>query len=558
MKYYSKEQIKQANLINLEDFLRMQGETLMKSGKDKRWARMKTVTIRENMWHDWKTSEGGYPIEFVKRYFNKGFKEAMEILLSSVGDVQMVESSRHNQDKPKRFVAPYRNNNNKRAYAYLSETRLIDKDILNYFFKNGYIYEDNQYHNVVFVGFDEDGIIRHAHKRSTSVGGKSFRGNVESSDSRYPFQYRGTSERVYVFEAPIDLLSYLTLHKDNWEQDNYIALNGLGTEGLEHLLNQRKDIQSIMLCFDHDEAGIEACERVTDKLIEKGYGQIGIIQSTYKDFNEDIMALAGREYKFSKESQKRQWINHINDNFTKRIHEINKDIDFNTLNKTFAVIFYNRRQANTKLEMIKEQLYVLTSDALILRQNLINEEIVNEYRSMKEIQGDMIEGYRCYKDIKQIRKRIENLMECMKEVNVAYEEYQAGNVSYERLSEGYRVLATEGLTHLNYVHRVEEKRKQELKQEEKMDKKIEKKYGIADGQKPSAKLIGEDGNIFNLMGIASRSLKKAGFQKKSDEMINRITTSAKSYDEALNIISEYVEPVDDIGYEEDIMMRGYE
>ena len=558
MKYYSKEQIKQANLINLEDFLRMQGETLMKAGKDKRWARVKTVTIRENMWHDWKTSEGGYPIEFVKRYFNKGFKEAMEILLSSVGDVQMVESSRHNQEKPKRFVAPYRNNNNKRAYAYLSETRLIDKDILNYFFKNGYIYEDNQYHNVVFVGFDEDGIIRHAHKRSTSVGGKSFRGNVESSDSRYPFQYRGTSERVYVFEAPIDLLSYLTLHKDNWEQDNYIALNGLGTDGLEHLLEQRQDIQSIMLCFDHDEAGIEACERVTDKLIEKGYGQIGIVQSTYKDFNEDIMALAGREYKLSEESQKRQWINSINESLTKRIQVIDKEVDFNTLNKTFADIFYNRRQANTKLEMIKEQLYVLTSDALILRQNLINEEIVNEYRSMKEIQGDMIDGYRCYKDIKPIRKRIENLMECMKEVNVAYEEYKTGNVSYERLSEAYRVLATEGLTHLNYVHRVEEKRKQELKQEEKMDKKIEKKYGIADGQKPSAKLIGEDGNIFNLMGIASRSLKKAGFQKESDEMINRITTSAKSYDEALNIISEYVEPVDDIGYEEDIMMRGYE
>lgn len=71
-------------------------------------------------------------------------------------------------------------------------------------------------------------------------------------------------------------------------------------------------------------------------------------------------------------------------------------------------------------------------------------------------------------------------------------------------------------------------------------------------------MIGEDGNIFNLMGIVSRSLKKAGFQKESDEMINRITTSAKSYDEALNIISEYVEPVDDIGYEEDIMMGGYE
>lgn len=60
------------------------------------------------------------------------------------------------------------------------------------------------------------------------------------------------------------------------------------------------------------------------------------------------------------------------------------------------------------------------------------------------------------------------------------------------------------------------------------------------------------------MGIASRTLKKAGFQKESEEMINRITTSAKSYDEALHIISEYVEPVDDRDYEEDMMMRGYE
>ena len=78
------------------------------------------------------------------------------------------------------------------------------------------------------------------------------------------------------------------------------------------------------------------------------------------------------------------------------------------MNKTFADIFCNRRQANAKLELIKEKLYELTSDALVLRQSLINEEIVNEYRSMKEIQEDIIDGYRCYKDIKPIGKRIGN------------------------------------------------------------------------------------------------------------------------------------------------------
>jgi hypothetical protein len=58
--------------------------------------------------------------------------------------------------------------------------------------------------------------------------------------------------------------------------------------------------------------------------------------------------------------------------------------------------------------------------------------------------------------------------------------------------------------------------------------------------KPRCKLIGEDGNIFNLMGIASRTLKEAGMKDEANEMVDRITKS-KSYIEALAIISEYVE-----------------
>ena len=59
-------------------------------------------------------------------------------------------------------------------------------------------------------------------------------------------------------------------------------------------------------------------------------------------------------------------------------------------------------------------------------------------------------------------------------------------------------------------------------------------------EKPKMDLIGEDGNIFAIMGRASGLLKEAGQKAEAETMINRVTSSG-SYDEALGIISEYVE-----------------
>ena len=59
-------------------------------------------------------------------------------------------------------------------------------------------------------------------------------------------------------------------------------------------------------------------------------------------------------------------------------------------------------------------------------------------------------------------------------------------------------------------------------------------------KKPKMQLIGQDGNIFAIMGRASRLLKNAGQSDKAKEMCDRITAS-KNYSEALSIVSEYVE-----------------
>lgn len=76
---------------------------------------------------------------------------------------------------------------------------------------------------------------------------------------------------------------------------------------------------------------------------------------------------------------------------------------------------------------------------------------------------------------------------------------------------------------------------------------------IAEKQKPDCELIGQDGNIFNLMGIASRTLRRNGMAEEATEMCTRIRES-DSYDSALCIIGEYVNitgPNEDISDNED-------
>lgn len=73
---------------------------------------------------------------------------------------------------------------------------------------------------------------------------------------------------------------------------------------------------------------------------------------------------------------------------------------------------------------------------------------------------------------------------------------------------------------------------------------------IQEPAKPKCELIGQDGNIFAVMGRASVTLKKSGMADQAKEMCSRVTSS-HSYEEALSVICEYVEPVSVEDYEED-------
>ena len=204
-------QKERAASVDLEAFLQSRGEKLLHSGKEKRLARDHSITVGGNTWYDHAAMRGGGPVSFVREQYGLSYPEVMLFLLGGKGEAVPLVRERANSPK-KPFIRPPENHDMRRAYAYLVRSRGISRDVVNAFAKAGLLYEDAEYHNCVFIGKDEMDIARHAHKRSTNSFGKAFRLNVEGGDPRYSFHHIGTDDKLYVFEAPIDLLSYISLH----------------------------------------------------------------------------------------------------------------------------------------------------------------------------------------------------------------------------------------------------------------------------------------------------------------------------------------------------------
>ena len=295
--YFTDEQKQRANAVDLVDFLERQGEKLIKSGPEKRLASDHSITVRGNRWFDHASGseKGGLAIDFVKYYYDKSFPEAVTMLLGGEQG-QGYRESRMRQPEPKKpFALPPANDNMRRVFAYLIKSRLLDQKVVAHFAHEKLIYEDKDYHNAVFVGCDKDGVARHAHKRGTYTCGDAFKGNVEGGDPRFIFHHTGTSDTVYVFEAPIDMLSFISLYQKDWQQNSYVVLCEVAEHALLQHLADNPQILKICLCLDHDEAGINARKRISGILSERGYSNVFSLFSAFKDLNEDIKAAHGLE-----------------------------------------------------------------------------------------------------------------------------------------------------------------------------------------------------------------------------------------------------------------------
>lgn len=153
---------------------------------------------------------------------------------------------------PVAFCLPPAAPDNRRLYAYLTHTRSIAHEIVNTFIDEHLIYQDKQ-GNIVFVCYDCFGRVKSAHKRGTNSA-QRYRGFVTGGEFNCGFSYANDNATVlYVFEAPIDLMSFLTLHRHKpWHRASYLSLGGLSEDPLRRFLKEHKSIQRIAFCFDND------------------------------------------------------------------------------------------------------------------------------------------------------------------------------------------------------------------------------------------------------------------------------------------------------------------
>lgn len=288
--YFTEEQKQRANAVDLEDFLIRQGEKLLRSGREKRLASDHSITVRGNQWFDHASEKGGLAIDFVRMFYDRSFPDAVTMLLNGEQGQAYRPSEQRRPELRGPFALPEANKDMRRVFAYLTKTRCLDRDVVSVFARAKLIYEDAQYHNAVFVGVDAGGIARHAHKRGTYTKGEPFKGNVDGCDPRFSFHFTGQSDTVYVFEAPIDLLSFLSLYKKDWQQNSYVSLCGVAEHSLLQLLADNPQITKVGLCLDNDKAGIQARERIKGILTERGYENVFSLFSRQKDWNEDLQA----------------------------------------------------------------------------------------------------------------------------------------------------------------------------------------------------------------------------------------------------------------------------
>ena len=280
-----------ARETDLPDLLESLGYHVQKVGRYHTTKEMDSLRIKNRRtWHRYSENTGGDAITFLQRFCNKSFSEAVEYLLAYHGRARdsPAKPCLKSTAEPEQilFSLPPANVERRHVFAYLRK-RGVAPQVIRAFLSSGLLYEEAQHHNCVFVGRDASGKPRFASQRGTyDLNGSGFKRDVAGSDKRIAFRLPSRPELdwVLVFEAPIDLMSYLTLHRK--VTSNAIALCGLYEGALDTYLRDNPHIRRIDLCLDADGPGQTAAERLQAKYERMGYTVKIQRPASGKDWNE--------------------------------------------------------------------------------------------------------------------------------------------------------------------------------------------------------------------------------------------------------------------------------
>ena len=405
---FTDEQKVMANSVDLAEFLRMRGEKLERVGREHKLiycdgsGKHDSITLRGSTWFDHKNQVGGGAIKFMQEFYDMDFQTAVQELLGQTITPLSHAPSKAvaHEEKTKEFKLPEANSNMHRVYAYLIKQRFINPEIISFFARNHTLYEDKEHHNIVFVGIDDKGVPRQASKRSTNSFGKTFRITCEGSDTRYSFAHFGENERLYVFEAPIDMMSFLTLYPKDWQNHSCITMNGVYENAVLAALKNHSNLSEVILCVDNDEGGIEAVDRLKDILSENGYTDVKRLAPKFKDWNEVLKAKNGapalpavpnqHKEEYHRQAENLQYLKYRPDKLTSQIYAAFK---------------------NGQYKYLAE--YALAGSAFFMPKT---EQINSEYQAFERLQGKLGSSYKPYTDKGKKAQKQRALQDCVQEV----------------------------------------------------------------------------------------------------------------------------------------------
>ena len=265
-----------------------------------------SLKISNGKWYWFSRGFGGVSaVDYLIKVQNYTLPQAVEAVMGRAMTTPSF-SYAPKPEEPKKLLMPELVQYPYRAKKYLKD-RGIHPAVIDYCIEHSMLFETEQYHNAVFVGYDPQGIARYAAMRGTVSG---YKGEVTGSDKHFSFSIceAGDSADLHLFESAIDLLSYASLElyegKD-WNQDALLSLAGVFMPkrpnvvpvALREYLKDHPNITTLHLHLDNDEVGRGAAEGIIGGLKEKYTVLDEPPADGFKDMNDQLKAYVERTRK---------------------------------------------------------------------------------------------------------------------------------------------------------------------------------------------------------------------------------------------------------------------
>lgn len=312
--HFSDEQVQRAREVSLLDFIRSnEGWTILNVGNfytTKEHDSLRILSDEKTFFWNSRGLNGHNVIDWLQKTRNMTFAESVRLILGEDGEKHYEKAKETVPIKEKKKISlPLSADSIDRTWNYLLNDRRIDIEILQYVLSETLIYQ-SIYNDVVFLGYDENGEVRFAESHTTETGSPNRPKNITGSDKKYSFHIDNkNSDTLYVFEAPIDLLSHCSLYlmkerllaeKESrninffaFSSVNRLSLSGANSKtALEGYLERNTHIKKLVFALDNDKVGMENAEKYMKQYSETGYDcKIIILPENCKDWNEYLQHL---------------------------------------------------------------------------------------------------------------------------------------------------------------------------------------------------------------------------------------------------------------------------